>query len=119
MTALSDKDAVRLISNPLRATILTLLDAPGPTSPAELARALDVPVDLVAYHVGLLRDAGAAELVDERPGARGSTEHFYRAVVAIAAEPVGDQVFKRRNGHGFFSQDAKITVRALPKRGAA
>lgn len=84
---LEERRAAQLISNSLRARLLGMLD--GKTaSPAELARELDRPVNLVAYHVGTLARAGVVELVDTRPR-RGSTEHFYRAVVRIAVEEAG------------------------------
>jgi hypothetical protein len=45
-----------------------------------LARRFGEPVNLVAYHMGILAKAGGVELVRTEPR-RGSTEHFYRATM--------------------------------------
>ena len=47
-------------------------------SPVQLARRFGEGVNLVAYHMRILADIGAVELVRTEPR-RGSTEHFYRA----------------------------------------
>lgn len=47
-------------------------------SPVEIARELDEPVNVVAYHVRILAEAGCIEQVDQRQR-RGAIEHFYRA----------------------------------------
>lgn len=52
----------------------------GEASPAQLARRFGEPVNLVAYHMGILLKAGGVELVRTEPR-RGSTEHYYRAIM--------------------------------------
>jgi DNA-binding transcriptional ArsR family regulator len=52
----------------------------GEASPAQLARRFGEPVNLVAYHMHILAKAGAVELVRTVPR-RGSTEHYYRAIM--------------------------------------
>lgn len=84
---LEERRAARLIANPVRAQLLGMLDGRS-ASRAELARELDKPVNLVAYHVSILARDGVIELVGTQP-ARGSTEHFYRALVRIAIEETG------------------------------
>lgn len=65
------------MGHPLRRQILVALNE-GEASPTQLARRFGEPVNLVAYHTGVLAAAGALELVRTEPR-RGSTEHFYRA----------------------------------------
>ena len=69
----------RMLAHPLRVRILRELQD-RMASPAMLARDLGQRLNVVAYHVRLLRDADCIELVDQRQR-RGATEHFYRAKV--------------------------------------
>ena len=84
---ISSADVLRSAAHPLRLQLLALLDD-EPQSPVRLARKLDVGVELVAYHVKRLQDAGLIELVETRKQ-RGATEHVYattsRAAFADAA----------------------------------
>src|ERR1700754_1077987 len=73
-----DEALLRAISHPLRHRLLGMLDARTP-SPNHLARELDLPLGRVSYHIRLLADLGAIELVRSEPR-RGALEHFYRAV---------------------------------------
>jgi DNA-binding transcriptional ArsR family regulator len=66
-----------MVAHPLRCRLLAIF-ADRVASPNEIAQELGMPVGDVSYHVRTLKDAGAIELVEERP-VRGSTEHFYRA----------------------------------------
>src|SRR5688572_2112466 len=79
-TSRSDVDAglVKAIGHPLRAQLLSRLNE-RVASPVELARELDESVQLVSYHVRILRDLGFVELVRTTPR-RGAIEHHYRAV---------------------------------------
>jgi DNA-binding transcriptional ArsR family regulator len=52
-------------------------------SPSELADDLDHSLSKLSYHVSILLDCGAIELVKTQP-TRGSTQHFYRS--ALEAE---------------------------------
>jgi DNA-binding transcriptional ArsR family regulator len=74
-----DTRVIKAIGHPLRRAILVALNEKE-GSPTELARALHEPVNLVAYHTGILAEAGAIELVRTEPR-RGSTEHYYRAIM--------------------------------------
>src|SRR3954451_16890629 len=73
-----DEALLRAISHPLRHRLLGMLDG-RTASPNELARELDLPLGRVSYHIRLLRDLGAIELVGTEPR-RGALEHYYRAV---------------------------------------
>jgi DNA-binding transcriptional ArsR family regulator len=75
--ALSAK-AVKAASHPLRLAIWRRA-CTGVVSPVQLSRELDESVQLVSYHVRILRDCGIVELVGTTPR-RGALEHHYRAV---------------------------------------
>jgi DNA-binding transcriptional ArsR family regulator len=74
-----DARVIKAIGHPLRWQMLEALNE-GEASPAQLARRFGEPVNLVAYHMGILAKAGGVELVRTQPR-RGSTEHFYRATM--------------------------------------
>jgi DNA-binding transcriptional ArsR family regulator len=74
-----DARVIKAIGHPLRWRMLQALNE-GEASPAGLARRFDEPVNLVAYHMGILEKAGGVELVRTEPR-RGSTEHYYRAIM--------------------------------------
>jgi DNA-binding transcriptional ArsR family regulator len=74
-----DARVIKAIGHPLRWRMLEALNE-GEASPAQLARQFGEPVNLVAYHMGILAKAGGVELVRTAPR-RGSTEHFYRATM--------------------------------------
>ena len=74
-----DARVIKAIGHPLRWQMLEALNE-GAASPAQLARRFGEPVNLVAYHMGILAKAGGVELVRTQPR-RGSTEHFYRATM--------------------------------------
>jgi DNA-binding transcriptional ArsR family regulator len=73
-----DQTIGSVVAHPLRARCLSIL-AERTASPVELAHELRKPLSDVSYHIAMLLKAGAVELVGERP-ARGSIEHFYRAL---------------------------------------
>jgi DNA-binding transcriptional ArsR family regulator len=75
-----DEGLLKAISHPLRHRLLSMLDG-RTASPNELARELDMPLGRVSYHIRLLADLGAIELVDTQPR-RGALEHYYRAVTS-------------------------------------
>lgn len=68
----------KAVAHPIRATSLVMM-AERPTSPAEVARHLDIETSNVSWHVGALAEAGLIEEVGTRR-VRGATEHFYRAI---------------------------------------
>jgi DNA-binding transcriptional ArsR family regulator len=75
----ADKRLVKAMGHPLRFDILLALNQ-GVASPNELAAKLDERLNVVAYHVRILDDLGAIELVREEPR-RGAIEHYYRATM--------------------------------------
>ena len=76
-----DEALLRAISHPLRHRLLGMLDG-RVASPNMLARELDLPLGRVSYHIRLLSDLGAIELVRTEPR-RGALEHFYQAVTTV------------------------------------
>ena len=76
-----DEALLRAISHPLRHRLLGMLDG-RVASPNQLARELELPLGRVSYHIRLLADLGAIELVRTEPR-RGALEHFYQAVTAV------------------------------------
>ena len=76
-----DESLLRAISHPLRHRLLGMLDG-RTASPNQLARELDLPLGRVSYHIRLLSDLGAIELVRTEPR-RGALEHFYQAVTTV------------------------------------
>jgi len=83
MTALKQsrgpsKSAAAIVNHPLRARCWYAL-AERTLSPKELADELHAPLCDVSYHVRVLRDLGAVELVGTEP-VRGALRHSYKAV---------------------------------------
>src|ERR1700759_4350603 len=76
-----DEALLRAISHPLRQRLLGMLDG-RTASPNELARELNLPLGRVSYHIRLLHDLGAIELLRTEPR-RGALEHFYQAVTRV------------------------------------
>jgi DNA-binding transcriptional ArsR family regulator len=74
----------RLLAHPLRHRLL-LEYSLGPRSPAQVARTLGEPLNLVSYHTAILFRRGYLELVaTERR--RGALARFYRTTVATIIE---------------------------------
>jgi DNA-binding transcriptional ArsR family regulator len=87
-------DLFMALGHPMRRRILReMLDAPGEVSPGELALELSEQLSALSYHVRVLAECNAIELV-RKQRIRGSTQHFYRAVVkaswAITALKAGE-----------------------------
>jgi DNA-binding transcriptional ArsR family regulator len=74
-----DQRLVKALAHPLRVRLLTLLNQQV-ASPSELAEKLHQPLGNVSYHVRILADLGAIELVETKPR-RGALEHYYRALM--------------------------------------
>jgi hypothetical protein len=72
-----DLQFIRVLSHPLRWRILQTLNIQA-ASPSELAQELGTPLPNVAYHVRVLAEYDAIELVRTEQ-VRGALEHFYRA----------------------------------------
>ena len=88
MAKIPPADATKAVSHPLRAAVLDAFND-GARSPRSVADELGESLKNVSYHVAVLRDLGAIELVDTRPR-RGALEHFYRAKwrVRVEVEPI-------------------------------
>src|SRR6478672_4583111 len=74
-----DQRLIRAMGNPLRQRILLLLNK-RVASPSELSKELEEPLGNVSYHVRILVQCDAIELVKTEP-VRGALEHFYRATI--------------------------------------
>jgi DNA-binding transcriptional ArsR family regulator len=74
-----DPRVIKALGHPLRQSILHILNA-RVASPVEIATELDEPLGNVSYHVQILLENGAIELVKTEP-VRGALEHFYRATM--------------------------------------
>lgn len=87
---------LRVLGHPMRKTLLKLcFEAGEPKSPKELAlatyndkRSFQAHLSNVSYHVRVLAEYGAVELVETRPR-RGSVEHFYGAASLVEDVPWG------------------------------
>src|SRR3954468_9568555 len=64
----------------LRQILREMLGAQQEVSPRELAAKLSQQLSALSYHVRVLNECNAVELVRTEQ-IRGSTQHFYRAVV--------------------------------------
>jgi DNA-binding transcriptional ArsR family regulator len=72
-----EPELLAALAHPIRLAIMRT--AAGEFSPKTTADALgDVSLQLVSYHVRILRDAGLLTLTRTEPR-RGALEHFYRA----------------------------------------
>lgn len=79
-----------ILCHPLRKRLLRLfVEAEGRLSPKQLTLLVNHPrISSVGYHVRVLADKGAVELVGTQPR-RGSVEHFYEATDLIDETPWG------------------------------
>lgn len=76
-----------LLGHPLRKRLLRLyLQADEMRSPKELTVPTDSPISSVSYHVRVLAEYEAIELVETQPR-RGSVEHFYEATGLVDEVP--------------------------------
>jgi DNA-binding transcriptional ArsR family regulator len=72
-----DRRLIKALGHPVRVRALEILNE-RVASPSELAKELAEPLGNVAYHVKILEENDAIELVRTAP-VRGALEHFYRA----------------------------------------
>jgi DNA-binding transcriptional ArsR family regulator len=96
-----DENLVKALSHPLRQRILHVLNTKV-SSPKEIAAELDEKVGDVGYHVRILADLGAIELVRTEQR-RGAVKHFYRATTRAMlnnAEFARLPISARRGFHG-------------------
>jgi DNA-binding transcriptional ArsR family regulator len=78
-TGTVDERIVKSLGHPLRQRILHVLSE-GVASPNHIAQRLREPLGNVSYHVKILLENDAIELVETRP-VRGAIEHFYRGTM--------------------------------------
>lgn len=107
-----------IVAHPMRCRLLAIF-ADRVASPNEIAKELRISVSEVSYHVRTLREAGAIELVKERP-ARGSTEHFYEA--KLRGPLLSDADYEKltpaeraaigRHGFQLAAADASVSIEA-------
>jgi DNA-binding transcriptional ArsR family regulator len=72
------------IAHPVRRRILrAIADRGKARSPTQIAEQLDLPVNMVAYHAGVLRKLEAVELAGEGQ-VQGAIEHFYDSAIEDA-----------------------------------
>lgn len=74
-----DLRMIRALAHPIRWRVLQILNL-RTASPSELASELEAPLPNIAYHVKVLADNDAIELVKTEQ-VRGALEHFYRATM--------------------------------------
>lgn len=88
-----------ILQHPLRKRLLRFyVEAEGTLSPKELTLlANDPKISNVGYHVRVLAEKGAVELVDTQPR-RGSVEHFYEATNLVDEVPWGRAVLGAGEG---------------------
>lgn len=80
------------LQHPLRKQLLRLfVKEKGDLSPKELTIPTNVDLSKVGYHVRVLAEQGAVELVDTQPR-RGAVEHFYEATSLVDEVPWGRAV---------------------------
>lgn len=79
-----------MLQHPLRKQLLRLIVEAGEElrSPRELTVPVNKRLSNVSYHVRVLSEHGAIELVDTHPR-RGSVEHFYEATSLVDDVPWG------------------------------
>src|SRR3954447_5550137 len=98
-----DEALLRAISHPLRHRLLGMLDG-RTASPNQLARELELPLGRVSYHIRLLADLGAIELVSTEPR-RGALEPFYTAVTTVWFSESDWQKLPRSGRRGILGQN--------------
>jgi hypothetical protein len=78
----ADAELLVALRHELRRRILRAMfdDDAETISPRRLSQQLHEPLSNVSYHVRILADCGAIELVDTEP-VRGSMQHFYSPTV--------------------------------------
>jgi DNA-binding transcriptional ArsR family regulator len=75
-----DNELLIALRHPLRRQILRSMVEHDPISPREISDDLKEPLSNISYHVRVLADCGAIELVDTAP-VRGSMQHFYSTTI--------------------------------------
>ncbi len=78
-----DQRLIKSLGHPVRTRALEILNE-RVASPSELAKELNEPLGNVAYHVKILEENNAIELVRTAP-VRGALEHFYSATTEVTS----------------------------------
>ena len=78
-----DNELLIALRHPLRRQILRTMATTDPISPRQISDELREPLSNVSYHVRVLADCGAVELVHTEP-VRGSMQHFYSSTIEEA-----------------------------------
>jgi DNA-binding transcriptional ArsR family regulator len=73
-----DSELLKALSHPLRLRILVVLNQ-GVASPSEIADELGESLGNISYHIKILEERGAIEMVKTQH-VRGAVQHFYRAL---------------------------------------
>ena len=97
-----DPKLVKAIAHPVRHSLLMALNE-RVASPSELASGLGEPIGKVAYHVRILLDLGAIELVREERR-RGAIEHYYRATMRAFFDDRQWAILPVQTRRGIFDQ---------------
>jgi len=83
----TEEALIFLLVNPLRKRLFRLyVEAKEMRSPKQLTVPVNRDVSIVSYHVRVLAEHGAVELVDTQPR-RGAVEHFYKATSLVDEVP--------------------------------
>ncbi len=83
----ADEALMFLLGHPLRKRLLRLfVEAKEARSPKQMTVPVNKDVSIVGYHVRVLVEYGAVELVDTQPR-RGAIEHFYKATSLVDEVP--------------------------------
>lgn len=77
-----ERDLFTALGHPLRRRILRAMIGGSEASPLQLAGALRVELTAVSYHMRMLVECGAVELIRVERGRTGSRQHFYRPIIA-------------------------------------
>jgi DNA-binding transcriptional ArsR family regulator len=97
---MGEQALLSILQHPLRRELLKLyVEAGEVRSPKELTLSTNRHISNVGYHVRVLAEKGAIELITVEPR-RGSIEHFYKATSLIDEVPWGELPSDSRRSTG-------------------
>lgn len=110
-----DTQLVKALLNPMRIRILDAVTE-APSSPSQLAASLGENLDVVSYHVGVMRTTGCL-----RPVRRGHPRRGDQCVYELTPEaaPARRRISSRRLPPSDLGHPSAGMLRALVERGAA
>jgi DNA-binding transcriptional ArsR family regulator len=76
----ADQRLLVALRHPMRRQVLRVLQDHEPFSPRQIADELHEPLPNISYHVSVLKQEGAVELVNTEP-AHGPIQHFYKVSI--------------------------------------